>query len=301
MRSDSSPPTDTQTFESNLLVAGVSIRIDHDQPLELTEEFAPFLHEQAQPRYRAVFRQVDSLPAIPGEAVFEDNCHRVHPDGKGGFCRSFFDAPRDLMPYSVVTYDYAAGIIDVPYLEKGRLCVSEMSNSFFHLGLEGIMIRENRLCFHASCVATDLGGILFSGPSGIGKSTQADLWCRLREGKLINGDRPILSVDGGEVLAWGSPYAGSSRCYVNGSCPVSAIVMLRQAPQCSLRRLSHGEAVRRIYAGLNVHRWDRGFINKACDLTVELAARLPVYELSCTPDEAAVVCLENALKEGKTL
>ena len=281
-----------------LRIANIALRLESDQQLEVTEEFVPFLKDTEEPRYRAVFHRVDMLPCIPGETVFEEHCHRVHPDGKGGFLRSFFDAPRDLTPYSLVTYDYAGGIIDVPYLEKGSSCVSQMSNSFYHLGLEGIMIRENRLCFHAACVDTPLGGILFSGPSGIGKSTQADLWCRYRSGRLLNGDRPILSLEGKHVLAWGSPYAGSSKCYVNENCRVAAIVMLKQADGCSLRQLGIAEATRRVYAGLNIHTWDRFFVTKALDLTMGLVTRVPVYEFACTPDEDAVAFLENALKEG---
>ena len=299
MRSDSSCPCNACSYD--LSVAGVSIRVESDQPLKMSEEFLPFLCHEEKSRYKASFHCVKDLPQVPPKVVYEGNCHRVHPDGSGGYQRSFFDAPRDLTPYSLVTYDYASGHIDVPYLEKGRKCVSEMSNSFFHLGLEGIMIREDRLCFHAACVSTSLGGILFSGPSGIGKSTQAELWCQYRDGWLINGDRPILSLEGERVLAWGSPYAGSSKCYVNDSCQVAAIVMLKQAQECSLRRLGAAEAVRRIYAGLNVHTWDRSFVTKAFDLVMELALRVAVYELSCTPDEAAVQCLENALKEGGTL
>lgn len=286
-------------FTHDLSIAGIGIRLESDQTLEVTAEFSPFLERSCKVKYCGRFRRAEVLPPIPDEVICQEHCHRVHPDGSGGFLRSFFDAPRDLTPYSLVTYDYAKGIIDVPYLEKGSRCVSEMSNSFYHMGLEGIMIRENRLCFHAACVDTPMGGLLFAGPSGIGKSTQADLWQRYRGGRLINGDRPILSLDGEKVLAWGSPYAGSSRCYVNESCAVSAIVFLKQAPTCSLRRLGMAEAVRRIYTGLNVHTWDRFFVNRACDLVMEIAARVPVYELSCTPDKAAVEMLENTLKEGE--
>ena len=280
-------------------IAGVSIRLESDRTLEVTEEFAPFLDETSPSQYRAVFHRVEELPAIPEDVVMEDSCHRVHPDGRGGFQRSFFDPPRDLSAYSLATYDYAGGLIDVPYLEKGSLCVSEMSNSFYHLGLEGIMIREDRLCFHAACVSTEHGGLLFAGPSGIGKSTQAQLWCDHRNGRLINGDRPILSLEKGAAVAWGSPYAGSSRCYRQENCPVCAVVLLRQAKACTIRRLKIAEAVRRVYAGLNVHSWDMFFVNKALDLTMELVSRVPVYELSCTPDEDAVKTLENALKEGE--
>jgi hypothetical protein len=174
-----------------------------------------------------------------------------------------------------------------------------MQNSFFHVGIESLMLYRERLCFHAACVRTALGGILFSGPSGIGKSTQADLWCKYRGAEQINGDRPILSKGEEGWLAWGSPYAGSSRCYVNASCPVRAIVMLRQAGSCSLRRLSAREAFRAVWSGLTVPAWDAKAMETACDLALELSAAVPVYEFGCTPDAAAVEFLEQGLgKDG---
>lgn len=282
----------------HLSIGGIGISLETDQNLDMTESFAPFRDDCVKPRYRAVFHREEEIPPIPEEVVSEGVSCRIHPDGRGGFLRSFFNAPKDMVPYSLVTYDYANGIIDIPYLERGSICVSQMSNSFYHIGLEGILIREDRLSYHAACVDTPLGAILFAGPSGAGKSTQSGLWCKHRSGRLINGDRPILSLDGDKVLAWGSPYAGSSKCYVNENCWVSAIVLLKQAPVCGIRKLGLPEAVRRIYAGLNVHTYDRFFLNRACDLVMEIAARVPVYEFACTADEAAVAFLENALKEG---
>lgn len=280
------------------VIAGIGIRLESDQELAITERFAPFVDDRTNPGYRAVFHRVDELPPIPSDILYADNCHRVHPTDQGKLFRSFFDAPRDYEAFSLAAYDYNGGIIDIPYLEKGGRCVSHMNGSFYHLGMEGIMIRESRLCFHAACVETPLGGILFSGPSGMGKSTQADLWCKHRGGRLINGDRPILSLEGDAVLAWGSPYAGSSKCYVNENCTVSAIVLLKQAPKCSLRKLDISEAVRRILSGANIYNWDPFFVSRACDLAMEIAAMVPVYEFACTPDEEAVDFLENALKEG---
>lgn len=280
----------------NLNIAGVSIRMELEQPVAVTDAFRPFLRREEEPQFRAVFRCVRKLPCIPEKVLHEDMCFRVHPDGKGGYLRSFFDAPRDLSPYARATYDYPNGLIQVEYLEKGKHCVSEMSNSFFHLGIEAVMLQKQRLFLHAACVATHLGGLLFSGPSGIGKSTQAQLWCRYRGSRLINGDRTILSRDGNTYRAWGSPYAGSSRCFVNASVPVAAIVMLKQDQTCSLRRLEAGEAFRKIYSGLTVYSWDRNSTAAVCDLALQLVRQIPVFEFSCTADAAAVDYLEKALQ-----
>lgn len=278
-------------------VAGLRIRMEMEQPLHIEESFHPFLTEGGDPDFRALYRQVDALPRIPETVLHEGNCYRVHPDGKGGYLRTFFDALRDDTPYAVAQYD--GGVIRVDYLEKGVQYMEEMQGSFFHLGFEELLIRKERLCFHAACVDTPMGGILFSGPSGIGKSTQAGLWCRYRDARQINGDRPILSKDGEGWRAWGSPYAGSSRCHVNESCGVSAIVMLKQAKECSLRRLGSGEAFRAVWSGLTMHSWDEGFVEKISDLALELIGTVPVFEFACTPDEAAVEYLQQELgKEG---
>lgn len=284
----------------SLSLAGISIAIETDQQLAVGPEFSPFLQETQTPDYRACFQCVAGLPEIPAKVLHQDDCYRIHPDGKGGYLRSFFDAPRDLTAYAVAACDYENHTIQIDYLEKGAHCVSQMHNSFFHLGLESILLQENRLCLHASCVRTHLGGILFSGESGIGKSTQSDLWCDYRDAKLINGDRPILSRAEDGWLAWGSPYAGSSRCHINENCPVSAIVMLRQEETCSLRRLGQADAFRAVWSGLTMNSWNEKMVEKAVELAMELISSVPVFVFGCTPDEQAVDFLEGELEKHGT-
>lgn len=278
--------------------AGLTVGIRTDQRLTVSEEFLPFLTEWDDPDFRAFFRQVNELPAIPETVVHEDDSYRVHPDGRGGYLRSFFDAPRDMTAYAVAAYDYDKGEIQVDYLEKGARCVSGMHNSFFHLGMESLLLAKARLCLHASCVRTAMGGILFSGPSGIGKSTQSELWLQHRGASLINGDRPILSKDGAGWLAWGSPYAGSSRCHINESCRVAAVVMLRQEKTCFLRLLDQSEAFRAVWSGLTMNSWNEKMVERAVELTMELIRTVPVYELGCTPDARAVDFLERELEQS---
>ena len=73
--------------------------------------------------------------------------------------------------------------------------------------------------------------------------------------------------------------------------------MLRQARTCSLRRLSSGEAFRAVWSGLTMHSWDEGFVEKACDLALELIGTVPVFEFACTPDAGAVDHLERELRK----
>lgn len=279
-----------------LSISGLNIHLAKDQVFTVGDAFAPFLAEKTKVDIQCVIRCVDKLPVKPTNVCFTDSVYSVCFDGRNGFVSFFYEFPDAAEPYAI-SYSDTDGIIHVDYLPFGAHCVSELRNSFFHLGIEGLLIRKDRLCLHAACVETPLGGILFSGPSGIGKSTQAELWCKYRDARQINGDRPILQRTDDGWLAWGSPYAGSSRVYVNDSCSVTAIVMLRQAKECSLRRLTAPEAFRAVWSGLTVHTWDEAFVTLACDLAMDLAAIVPVYEFCCTPDEYAVSYLEQALRK----
>lgn len=287
--------TDTHLY--HLMVAGVGITIQTPQPLTVTDGFLPFLTDAPRPDYLVEYRENPDLPQPEGTPLYRSESYEVYPDGAGGFVRWYFDGRDDFVRFVRVTEERSAGRVLAEYLPWKQEFVSIIGNCFAFSGWESLLIRKNRLCFHAACVDTELGGILFSGPSGIGKSTQADLWQRYRNARLINGDRPILSREQNRWLAWGSPYAGSSRCHVNDCCPVSAVVMLRQAPACRLRRLELTEGFRRIYAGLTMYSWNREFVSTAVDLAVALASEIPVFEFECTPERRAVDFLERELRE----
>lgn len=54
------------------------------------------------------------------------------------------------------------------------------------------MLAKDAMVLHCSVLKVKSGVILFSGPSGIGKSTQAGLWTKYRKARVINGDRTLL-------------------------------------------------------------------------------------------------------------
>ncbi len=285
----------------DLAIAGLSLRIQGDRPISIENRFWPFLKQTQTQDIHIEICQGVQLPPWAGNALWQELTYRVYEDERGILRRDFIDPLGLPQPYAAATYDYPGGDIRISYLEHVGKTFSHLQGVFHHVGLESLMLYRDRLCFHAACVRTDRGGLLFSGPSGIGKSTQAELWCRHRGAKLINGDRPILGRGQAGWLAWGSPYAGSSHCYVNESCPINAIVMLRQGKTCTLRRLTPGEAFRAVWSGVTVPSWDTGATERACDLALGISAMVPAYELTCTPEEQAVFLLEQELRKDGVL
>lgn len=285
-------------YRYTIQVAGIAIEIVSEQSLQSTAKFESFITANTDADYKIRFQSVDVLPEIKGEIVYEDVDYRVYRSDDDKYLYTYADVPRDNTPYAISGFDRNNDSVQVDYLKKGAHCVSEIDNCFAHINFEELLLHKNRICLHASCVNTALGGILFSGPSGIGKSTQADLWCRHRGAVMINGDRPILSTSDSGWYAWGSPYAGSSRCHVNTDCSVRAIVMLQKGNTCKIRKLKPVEAFRKVWSGLTVHSWDENFVTTASGIVQQLIQEIPVYEMICTAGEEAVTCLEEELNKG---
>ena len=71
-------------------------------------------------------------------------------------------------------------------------------------------IEKNMLEFHSSLIQFYNNGLMFLGPSGIGKTTQAELWNKYRDALIINGDIVFVQETPDDFLGWGTPWHGSS-------------------------------------------------------------------------------------------
>ena len=269
-------------------------------PLHINASFVPFLadKETGDSRYQAVYRRTDRLELPSEYECIRTRDFDVYEASPGCYVRFYRDG-RTGRYYAISQFAPESRTVQIRYLEGAEENVSETGNSFFHIEWENLLLREKKMMLHAACIHhPKMGGILFSGPSGVGKSTQADLWHRYKGASLINGDRTIMGRGEQGWIAYGSPYAGSSRCYVNENCKVTAVVILKQAPVCRIRRMNRFEAFRALYAGMTVNNWDSHFVDRICDLTDELLREVPVYEMLCTPDRYAVEILYGELQRG---
>lgn len=163
--------------------------------------------------------------------------------------------------------------------------------------VEHLLAQNHGFIFHCSYIARDGEAILFTAPSETGKSTQAELWKDLRGAEIINGDRAAIRLADGQLLAEGIPFAGSSEYCKNRSLPIRAIVYLGQAPKTTIRKMRGYEAFSKIWEGVSVNTWDKEDMEIVSAVVQKVAAEIPVYHMPCTPDESAVIALEEALRK----
>ena len=163
--------------------------------------------------------------------------------------------------------------------------------------LEHLIAQNQGFILHCSYIERDGKAILFTAPSETGKSTQADLWNQLRGTKIINGDRAAVRIVDGQIFAEGIPFAGSSQYCENRSLPIDAIVYLGQALQTTIRKIEGYQAFMKIWEGVSVNFWDKKDVEQVSNVVSKVVQGVPIFHLTCTPDESAIIALEDALNK----
>lgn len=152
----------------------------------------------------------------------------------------------------------------------------------------------NRMLLHAAILEYAGNGYAFLGRSGTGKSTHTGLWLEYVGGRIVNGDKPILSFTEAEVLAHGTPWMGKEGRGCKASVPLKALCFLEQAKENKIVRLSPAEAAVRLFSQLLLPTEE-----ESAEKTLELADRLlslvPAYLLSCDISQEAVKTSFEAL------
>lgn len=156
-------------------------------------------------------------------------------------------------------------------------------------------VQRHMIQFHSSLIDYQGHGLMFLGPSGIGKTTQAELWNKYRDALIINGDIVFVQETEEAFLGWGTPWHGSSPYCENTNVPVEALIILKQAPENSIRKLEGFEKVTAVSNSVFYPRWLENGMELCLETLDHLLSKIPVYELSCRPDEEAVELTEKTI------
>lgn len=156
-------------------------------------------------------------------------------------------------------------------------------------------VQRQIIQFHSSLIDFRGHGLMFLGPSGIGKTTQAELWNQYRDALIINGDIVFVQETKGAFLGWGTPWHGSSPYCENTNVPVDALIVLKQDEENSIRELSGFEKVSAVSNSVFYPQWLENGMELCLEVLDHLLTSLPVYELCCRPDEEAVALTEKTI------
>ncbi|MHB8062193.1 MAG: hypothetical protein ACYDG2_06105 [Ruminiclostridium sp.] len=173
----------------------------------------------------------------------------------------------------------------------------------FSFMLMGIVFRNNLLnrggiVMHASSIAWEGKGILFTAPSGTGKSTHVKLWEKYMGDTVtvVNDDTPAIRFKDEAPMLCGTPWSGSSDKFVNLEVPIKAIVGLSQAPKNSIKKLEISEALPMIMPRCFLPYFDEELMKKAYIVLEKILNKTPIYHLQCRPDREAMELVYQCVK-----
>lgn len=272
----------------------INIRIPHE--IIIGKESKDFIYERIDEKKVDIsieFKKIDFPMDIKGNIIFE-KLTKIYKTEEG-FIHEFYNLPKGepygwLIKLNENNYEFK-------YLEKNERYIKYSRSVLQVMSLESLLNQKNTFILHTSFIKWREKGILFSAPSGIGKSTQADLWNKYENAEIINGDRAAIRNINGKFRAYGLPYAGSSKIFKNKSAIISHIIVLRQGKKNILKKLSPRDAFIQIYSQTTIHNWDEEYKNRAIDDIIKLVGNIPIYLYECLPDKSAVDVLKLVIEE----
>lgn len=278
-----------------LKIADTSIYVETNGfELQPDEIAGLFINKTESDHCDIVLQALPALPAIGGNTVFEAEQCIVKKSGDYEI-RIYRDAIH-FRPFAIcIEHDDDP----IQILCHDRWLEEWMNSVFLFnvLGVEKRLIENNKFVFHTCFTAYENSAILFSGFSGIGKSTQGSLWEKHAGAHIVNGDRCAIGFDENSQTwkAYGFPFSGTSGICRNESHDIKAVVFLKWGKENSVRRLCNDEASLLFWSQVTINQWNSSFVEKALSLIEQISSGISVYELTCTPDERAVNCLREEL------
>ena len=276
----------------HLTLAGLRIQLCTPHEISVSESLQPFMCQSQEETDCVIrLRTCEQLPEYSHGGVWHGleyyDCHQ-------GSQRIFHcNAPHAAAFAATILLEN--GNIELWVLPDYLSYFTGIAGIFNRIGMETLLLQHQSLLLHASLIKYEGVTLAFAGPSGVGKSTQADIWHTCLGADIVNGDRAALGKRGDSWYAYGFPYAGTSGIYKNDCGPLAAIVVLQQAEENHLCRLTESEAFRLLYPELSIHHWDKTYVTDATDLCLQMLSQIPVYMLACRPDESAALLVKKGL------
>lgn len=186
--------------------------------------------------------------------------------------------------------------IAITYLARSAYFERYALKLLGNLVLKNKIIFYNGLVVHASAVMHNGKGIIFSAPSGTGKSTHARLWEHFLGARIINDDSPALRIIDNRVLVFGTPWSGSTTRFENSQVPLAAIVILEQSNENKITVLNSRNAVNRFLPQCYIPFYNRKMCEMALETFGSVTGSLPVYLLQCRPEKEAMDLVYQCIK-----
>ena len=168
--------------------------------------------------------------------------------------------------------------------------------------------RQGFFAIHSSSILYRDQVWLFSGHSGMGKSTHTNLWKEQFGTKIINGDLNLIGWSNGEQdnigqsvnkpsskgkpIVYGMPWCGTSGIASTKSYPLGGIVLLGRSDNDHFESLTNDQKIVRVMQRMISPVWTEDMLEANLECAAKLAKEVPIYYLLCTKEPSAAYVMK---------
>ena len=168
--------------------------------------------------------------------------------------------------------------------------------------------RQSFFAIHSASILYRDQVWLFSGHSGMGKSTHTNLWKEQFGTEIINGDLNLIGWSNGEQtnigqsvdkpgskrhpIVYGMPWCGTSGIASTKSYPLGGIVLLGRSDNDHFESLTNDQKIVRVMQRMISPVWTEDMLETNLKCAAKLAKEVPIYYLLCTKEPSSAYVMK---------
>lgn len=280
-------------------MAEVPIDMEMSDTAFFEERYAAYFAQAETPALMEISTRIVPQVVCPdGEHVRTIRSTLIKKLPDGNFCHyRYFKEEDNGVQLCVYRPDFSKVDISISQVNLSGLRAGEWEHAYAGFDFASRLGLLGGAVLHGSSIAYKGRGVIFSAPSGTGKSTHTRLWkkCFGDDVEHINDDKPALRFSPDGIRMYGTPWSGKSDLNVNKYVPLHAVVFVERGEQNAVRRLDFTESLSYLQWQVVQPYHDGAIGSMIADRMITLAQTVPVYLLTCNMDDEAAYVARKAV------
>ncbi len=254
-------------------------RISEEEYLSLSERHHYTFLSEMKPHGKLVHSESSRDIFVDGDEVFHVN-------------KRFDEKSYDCI------FRYVRGVPggSFSFTDGGIECLKVTAELFRSCSFVSALLNFDAMILHSSFVIHDGQAILFTAPSGGGKSTQARLWERYKGARIVNGDRAVVKRCADGWYVYSLPLCGSSGICLKMSAKLALTAVVKKSAADGIVEMPNAEKLAELFPQITVENYKPKEFAHALDLEDAFIRECNLVRLDCTATENAVTMLEEHIK-----